>query len=240
MRKPNYDKFPSIPVPGERCWIGWDAIGDCLRQSVAARTSARCVVAVDTYPGVLDEEVLPALQRGLRPQLLVCAKDAMRSAADIDQRVAPDLGGDDPVFGRLSHLELEEFFDPRRRTELSRSIQSCKIGTILVYGTGAALLCPGGRPDILVYADMARWEIQMRQRRNQIGNLGADNRDLRASLNYKRAFFVDWRVADRHKRDLIDTWDFLLDTNAPDSPKLVTGEAVKTRRAATHATPSPL
>jgi hypothetical protein len=50
---------------------------------------------------------------------------------------------------------------------------------------------------MLVYADMPRWEIQMRFRRNEISNLGVENRTLDASLQYKRGYFVDWRVADR-------------------------------------------
>src|SRR5581483_9955690 len=88
-------------------------------------------------------------------------------------------------------------------------------------GTGASLVAP--HPDLLVYADLARWEIQQRQRRNIIGNLGADNLGERPSLKYKRAFFIDWRVADRLKRDLIGKIDFLLDTNVPENPQMISG-----------------
>jgi hypothetical protein len=44
--------------------------------------------------------------------------------------------------------------------------------------------------DLLLYCDMARWEIQQRQRSGEIPNLGLDNRSERASLKYKRAYFV--------------------------------------------------
>ena len=81
--------------------------------------------------------------------------------------------------------------------------------------------------DIFVYADLARWEAQLRFRRNEISNLGVENRALAASLQYKRAFFVDWRVCDRWKRPLIANWDFVLDTNDPQAPKLADGEAVR-------------
>jgi hypothetical protein len=74
------------------------------------------------------------------------------------------------------------------------------------------------------YADLARWEIQRRQREGRIGNLGARNLDERASLKYKRAFFVDWRAADRLKRPLLSSLDFLLDTNDPAQPKLIAEE----------------
>ena len=77
---------------------------------------------------------------------------------------------------------------------------------MIVYGPGASLLCP--EPDLLIYADMARWEIQQRFRKNKVSNLGVSNKELKASLQYKRAFFVDWRVCDRMKKQLMNRWDF--------------------------------
>ena len=92
---------------------------------------------------------------------------------------------------------------------------------LLIIGTGAALIVP--EPDVLVYADMARWEIQMRQRRGEVENLGADNLKESPSLKYKRAFFVDWRAADRLKKTLLPRIDFLLDTNDSKAPKMISG-----------------
>ncbi|MDR1009829.1 MAG: class I mannose-6-phosphate isomerase [Opitutaceae bacterium] len=95
---------------------------------------------------------------------------------------------------------------------------------ILVIGPAATLLAPPRR--VLVYADMPRWEGQLRQRRGEVDNLGARNRGLiKPSLQYKRSLFLDWRVADRLKRDTMDAWDFLLDTTAPATPKLISGAA---------------
>ncbi|MCX6928279.1 MAG: class I mannose-6-phosphate isomerase, partial [Verrucomicrobia bacterium] len=107
-------------------------------------------------------------------------------------------------------------------------------GLVLVVGCGARLLA---ERDVLVYADLARWEAQLRFRRNETSNLGVENRTLAASLQYKRAFFVDWRVGDRWKRPLISQWDFVLDTNNRSEPKLAEGEAV--RRGLSHAVTRP-
>ena len=90
-------------------------------------------------------------------------------------------------------------------------------GTVIVYGTGAAYVRPA--QDLLVYADMARWEIQMRFRRNAVSNVGVVNKEERASLQYKRAFFTDWRICDRFKKKLMKSWDFVLDTNVEGQPK---------------------
>lgn len=47
-----------------------------------------------------------------------------------------------------------------------------KAGTI-VYGHAAAEIVSA--PDKLIYADMARWEIQMRSRRKEVNGLGVEN-----------------------------------------------------------------
>ena len=91
-------------------------------------------------------------------------------------------------------------------------------------GCGARLVTDG---DLLIYADLARWEIQQRQRRNEIANLGSTDLMLAAPLKYKRAYFVDWRVCDRWKEPLIARWDFVLDTHRADEPILAEGEAVR-------------
>src|SRR5205807_10359341 len=126
--------------------------------------------------------------------------------------------------GRMSDVTLENFFDEASLGSARATVEAWQRGLLLVVGVGAALVCPNA--DILVYADMARWEIQGRQRRNEISNLGADNIDESPSLKYKRAFFVDWRAADRLKRKLLHKADFFLDTNSP-TPKLVAGDCVR-------------
>jgi mannose-6-phosphate isomerase class I len=82
-------------------------------------------------------------------------------------------------------------------------------------------------PELLILADLARWEIQRRQRANQIGSFPCGDLHESAALKYKRAYFVDWRVADRIKRPLFDRIDYLLDTNDPGAPKMCTGEAFR-------------
>ena len=225
MRQPNYDRFPVVPVPGGEgaCVQGWEAIADRLRRALGGRRK-RVVVTVECYTGVDEAQVLGELQARLNPALVVHARDAMLSAAQIDALVAPFLGGNDPVFGFLSGLTLPEFFDPDRLAIHRKTVEQVTEGVVLIVGCGARLIAEG---DLLVYADLARWEAQNRYRRNAADNLGVENRTLSAGLQYKRAFFVDWRVCDRWKRPLIARWDFVLDTNDPREPKLADGEAVR-------------
>jgi mannose-6-phosphate isomerase class I len=73
---------------------------------------------------------------------------------------------------------------------------------------------------------MPRWEIQLRFRRNEVGNIGINNKDAAFAYQYKRAFFLDWRVCDKLKRQLLHTSDYVLDTTHPAEPKMVTGSAL--------------
>jgi len=226
MRRSNYDKYPYVEVPdGDGAAVtGWEGIAQRLREAVAARGSMRTVLTVECYSGVVEEEVLRELGRRLSPALTVEAKGAFLPPSRIDALVAPYLGGEDPVFGFLCGLELPQYFDQEKVAHMRRQIEQVASGLVLVVGCGARLIAKG---DVLVYADLARWEAQLRFRRNETSNLGVENRTLSASLQYKRAFFVDWRVCDRWKRPLISQWDFVLDTNNRSEPKLAEGEAVR-------------
>lgn len=226
MNTGNYDKFPVVDVPGsaDACVVGWDRIAERLRSAIGRRDSRKTILAVECYCGVAEGVIIAELKSRLSPVLVVHAAEAMLTPGKVDALVAPFLGGNDPVFGFLSGLALPQFFDAERLDHFRMQVGRLPNGLILVVGCGASLIAD---PDILVYADLARWEAQLRFRRNESSNLGVENRTLPASLQYKRAFFVDWRVCDGWKRPLIGRWDFVLDTNDPRDPKLAEGEAVR-------------
>jgi hypothetical protein len=229
-RRGGYDRQPAIEAgPASLCATGWPAI---LARLAGLRTRARCVVAVECYPGVRLDEVRQALAEGLRPALVVDTRTALKDSAEIERLCAPHLG-DDPVFGRMNGLSLEDFLEPGRRALLRGQVDRAA-GLVLVVGPAAALLA---EPDVLVYADLARWEIQQRQRRQEAPSLGShDQRDRPAKL-YKRGFFVDWRAADRLKRRLLGRADWLLDTNDPRAPRMIAGEDLRRALAATARRP---
>jgi mannose-6-phosphate isomerase class I len=215
-----YDKLATIPISSSarECAVGWPAV---LKRILDRRPS---IICVECYPGVHTEELERAIASAFQPCQVFRASDVLKSPAAIEEMLVPFLT-DDPVFGRMNGLRIEDFLDSVKRARAREQINKIQ-GRVVVLGTGASLLAP--RADVLVYADLARWEIQQRQRRNEISNLGADNRSERAALKYKRAFFVDWRAADRLKKELFPKIDFLLDTNDPLEPKLVRGDVIRT------------
>ncbi|MDQ5980061.1 MAG: hypothetical protein QG602_3036 [Verrucomicrobiota bacterium] len=235
MRKPNYEKFPHFPVPGAKsCATGWDAIASRLLEAAGLSRRSRCVLVVECYPGVDEAQVRAELSARLAPVVAPDPREALLPPDKIEALVAPFLGGDDPVFGFLSNLALPQFFDPAKVEGLRAQVAAFPTGLVLLVGCGARLIADG---DVFVYADLARWEAQLRFRRNESANLGTVNHLLAPGLQYKRAFYVDWRVADRWKRPLIAQWDFVLDTHDPRAPKLADGESV--RRGLRHAVTRP-
>lgn len=220
----NYNKYPEIRIKGleEHCFEGWEAIISQLAEAVAKIRKPSKVVVVECYQGVADEEVLPGLVKGLNPALVICSKDLMFSHESIDSLTKLDVT-DDRIFGFLTRLNMEDFFDPERILLAQSSVQSVNEGLILIYGQGAAIIMPD--PDLLVYTDMARWEIQLRMRNKKTHNLGLDNEHENLETQYKRGYFVDWRVCDRLKKKLMGRWDFVLDTNKAGEPKMITGFA---------------
>jgi hypothetical protein len=221
MSKPyisNYDKYPLVRVSDSRddCETGWDAIGRLLKASVRP---GRFVICVECYPGCFEKEIEKQLVSALNPQIVLRAEECYLPESTIQSLCARDLG-DDPVFAFMGKYELSEFLDERELVKQRSRLRQAS-GLVVVIGTGATLLA--GQWDLLVYCDMARWEIQQRQRAGEVTNLGLQNCTERAQAKYKRAYFVDWRVADRLKKNLIPNVDFLLDTNQRDLPKMISG-----------------
>ena len=222
---PNYDKFPTIKADARYtgdCFAGWDNIIGELRRAAEAK-QGRQVIAVECYQGTDDEEILGALA-GLNPTGIFRSGNAMLPAEEICGRTY-EYVTDDEIFGYMSPQEIDVWFAPEAVARMRRQIAGCTSGLAIVYGVGAAYIWP--EADLLVYADMARWEIQLRFRTDKAANVGLDNATERATLQYKRAFFADWRICDRFKRKLMARWDYLLDTNTAGQPKLVTGASVR-------------
>jgi mannose-6-phosphate isomerase class I len=212
-----YDKQPVVVVP-ERAgdaWRGWDEV---LRQLDRARANR---LVIDCYPGVDCAEIRNALTKANPALTIIDPGEALKPAAVLDQMLARFLT-EDRVFGYMSPFTLDEFFDRTELTKLKARLAGAR-APIAVVGVGAALVSHG---DCLVIADMPRWEIQLRYRAG-LANWTADNPQEDFLRKYKRAFFIEWRAADRHKLRLFETADFFLDTTARDDPKLVGGEAMR-------------
>jgi len=231
MMKSNYDKNPVIKIKGldDECFCGTETVENAL--SPIADTQG--VIAVDFYQGVHEDEIVRILLQAWPNAVFYNSSAAMKTPGEIDLILARDIT-DDELFGFMTRFNIDCYFDDSKVLEMRESIRSAA-GCRVIYGIGAAYICPDC--DVLIYADMTRWEIQKRFRRGEVSNVGVDNKTERAGLQYKRAMFTDWRILDRHKRTLMQRWDYVLDTNIPGMPKLATGEAIRAGLKATVARP---
>ncbi|WP_421310308.1 class I mannose-6-phosphate isomerase [Aeromonas veronii] len=221
----NYDKYPEVTVVGyERsACAGWDEIAHQLQAKVNGQDKAKVVLVIDCYHGVDQTELRTQLLTRFGPHTLIDVEQARlpepKVLAMLDRFIT-----DDRVFGVLAPHKMVEFFDPVALARLQQQVAEIAEGLVVVMGCGASLVAKG---NVRVYADLARWEIQQRLRRKEIGNWGADNTEEDILRRYKRAFFIEWRVFDRHKLAQLPTIDFLLDTNTRDKPTMVTGAALQ-------------
>ena len=230
MKKSNFEKFPEVNIQGHECISGWEDIGRKLLSGISGTGEDRLVIAVDCYHGVYTSEIIESLQLQGKDTRMFETGNAFKPSEEIGDMVYPYVT-DDPVFGVITSLSLEDFFDRQKIKTIQDDITAIESGLILIVGPGASLFAPAAT--LLVYADMPRWEIQLRYRSNMISNLGAHNNEDEFSYQYKRSFFVDWRVCDRHKKNIMHIADFFLDTTVAGQPKMVTGQAIKDALALT-------
>ncbi len=220
----NFTNTPFVSVNDHtKVRKGWDEIASELKAAINKINKEVRIITIEYYQGILEEETTNALTNGINPELVIRADELMYDEEYIREMVYPDVT-DDRIFGYLTRLNIDAYFDPEKVATARDKINSLKNSTILIIGSGAAYVSE--QYDLLVYADMARWEIQLRMRKNLVNNLGLKNKNEEWGLQYKQAFFVDWRVCDRWKKRLMSKWDFVLDTNNSSVPKLIEGKAV--------------
>lgn len=187
-----YALYPSFPLPGGRISSGWDALSELI---VSHQT-----VLIDGYQGVLWDEVASELseqfaRRGLKVRIQR-TEDWFLPPAELDVLLAPYLGEDTSVWGFRTDKTLRDLFDPRR-VAASRPVPGADIHIVL--GPGAALADPDAP---VIYFEIPKNEIQYRMRAGSVFNLGCRKADHPTEM-YKRAYFVDWILLNRHRKEIL-------------------------------------
>lgn len=202
-----YDIYPAFPVQPGMIRSGYVELAALLANETA--------VVIDGYPGVLWENFQQHLAQALEglgiSALWTSVDKALLPPAEIDQLIAPYLGGSDPLFGFRYPGALGDFFDPARLSALKPD-PGARIHVL--YGTGAALANWNG---LLLYIDVPKNEIQFRARAHSVCNLGAVQ-PLDPKNAYKRSYFIDWVAANKHKADLLPRIDWIIDEQRPGEP----------------------
>jgi predicted NBD/HSP70 family sugar kinase/mannose-6-phosphate isomerase class I len=198
-RPEGYDVFPFMPSQ-KKIFRGF--------KSLANEIYSERTVVIDGYGGVLWEDFRRQLHKALKEKNISVywyhIDSCLKPVEDINDFCKDNLKGDDPVFGKKYTGELQDFF----KTEFLDLMQPDHAADLcIVYGTGAAL---SGWKGKLIYIDVPKNEIQYRMRAGSITNLGSKSAFASTQM-YKRFYFVDWPVLNKHKEDLLSRINIICD-----------------------------
>lgn len=205
-----YDKRPVIKTNGW-CITGWQQIRGVLENQLIAQK----VLVVDCYTGVYFDELKTQFST-IENRLFIDTSDLFKPESAIREMTVPFVT-DDVLFGYLTPLTIEDYFDTNK-LEKARKMIFDATGPVVIFGYGAAQVVKG---DITLFADMPRWEIQQRMRRKEVNGLGVENKTDYISRQYKRGYFNDWKILDRHKQTLYESADYWLDTTDRNQPRMI-------------------
>lgn len=181
-------------------------------------------IIIDGYSGVYWDVFVRQLHEHLvqkgKTVNWISIDTALKNSLVIDQLIEKNLQQDDPVFGKRYEGELKDFFD----TEKLSLIQPVSQELTIVYGCGAALAPVDAK---IIYIDVPKNEIQFRSRANHLYNLGAIT-TTDPKLQYKRFYFVDWPVLNKHKQQLLAHIDVIVDEQRITEISWMSGTALRT------------
>lgn len=211
-----YDKFPETRVTGyeDQVWAGYAEI---CREMM--RRDPRIMV-VECYPGVEEQALTNALQTHLQADHVLSSREIFLDAPQMEAFLRPFLT-EDRVRGRMFYGTIDDAID-QEKLACAREKLAGYAGRVLVLGFGASKITRG---DVLVYADMTRWEIQLRQRKGQSNALRHNPNEEPLRKN-KLGYFVEWRMADRLKTQVLPHSHYYLDTNTMERPVMTTPAAL--------------
>lgn len=214
-----YRQFPAIGITKSPDAV--DRTPDAIHARLSAFCTGKTVIVAECYPGV-EQEALLSLLAPLHPALVIHSDELAIAPEALDMAIQRELT-DDPVFGVMTTWELPDFFPSENLAAARKQIAEASSGVVLIYGVGASLVCQG---DLLLLADLTRWEIQLRFRQG-MNNWRTAKTGLTQREKFKRGYFAEWRWADRIKETLLPVLDFYLDMTTRGRPVMVSGPAYR-------------
>lgn len=221
----NYDLYPTNDILGfdDQAWGCTEYVKRELSERIQKELEKKkkVVVCFDFYPGVYKEEV-EELVRELYPNCTIDTETCAKTEEELNEEFY-DFITNDRVFGIICHKKLDDFFDIVKMENVKSTLDEKEEGVFIIYGVGASLFTD---PDVYVYCNMPRWEIQCRYRAG-MPNFHSTNYNDPILTKYKRGFFVEWRLADRHKKVHYNDFDYVIDSKHKGKLKMITGDAFR-------------
>lgn len=210
----NYDSKPSTLISDRDgdVLVGNDKLKGLIQNQI---DQGNKIFIYDIYPGVCKESLLSLLKK-IQHGLFIDVDSCKLSQDELQGRFDGNIT-EDRVFGYMTEDRLENCFDSIKTAEVRAQIEENKGEVIFLVGVGASLLAQG---DIHYYADITRWEIQVRFREG-MPNWMFYNPAAPVLTKYKIGFFLEWRLADIHKQENFHKIDYWIDANDREEPKVI-------------------
>jgi mannose-6-phosphate isomerase class I len=214
--KGEYDIYPTLRLEEGKIGIGFESLAKTLADER--------VLIVDGYVGVFFDDFSKKLDAEFyrlgKKAAWFSMDKALKKEAEIDRMIAPFLGGGDPLFGTRTNLVLSDFYDTNKLSQIQPDV---KADISVIMGPGASL---SGWKGKLIYIDLPKNELQFRARAKSVCNLGAAKADEIKPM-YKRFYFVDWVVLNRHKQEILSQIDLMVDGQRPDKIAWIPGKELR-------------
>jgi len=214
--KGNYDIYPAHDIGKGKIHASTEKL---YRELPAGK-----LILIEGYAGTFFHEIMEDLSA------LYAASDrdtpefidisaSLKEEAEIVLMLEGSMGGSDPLFGKRTNLSLIDFFDPGKLGSLKQAIKG---KNVVVYGTGASLV---SAKDFLVYIDLPKNEIQFRSRAGHATNIGTSS--VSPSHDYKRNYFIDWIVQNRHKKKILPDISIFVDAQRSEQLTYIQGSHLR-------------
>jgi len=210
--KSNYDKYPATSTKGTLL-LGWKKAMDQLKSEI---NKERFLLVFDIYIGINTAEFLKEMET-FNSALFINTNNLFISEKEVLKSTSRFMTSDS-LFGYTTNLSMIDYFDPDKLEKARQTIKASN-GLSIVFGPGAELV--DKNYDKLIYADLARWESQLRFRKQLSPALGIDDSKEAFTIQYKRAYFNDWIICDQHKKTLFQKVDYWIDTHSANCPKMI-------------------
>jgi hypothetical protein len=210
---------------------GKNAVSEALGQSLIAgvdRLQRPYLFALDGFNGAQFGPILEGITTILTAAgvevLPFRVIDLFRQKEEIDESCRPYEKPDDPSFGYVFGGKLDDLIDPLKLRAVTSRLENLRKMSgvrqvVICHGVGAAVESWRHLFDSVAYCDLTRDQLLVRYERNEVPPVGQDTPC--GGLIWKRTYYVEYPLLNRHKKRLLKTVDWYLDVSDEDNPKLL-------------------
>lgn len=203
-----YNFFPEIKIKEKvQTWVGGMSISKKINDEADKLTHN--VITIETYPGVSTERFNRELVPSLHADVLIDSRTIFYGSDKLEDLIQATLT-QDRVFGRFGGHSFSDFIDKDQLEKCHKQIEDALSHNkrVVIMGVAASLVYPS---DMIIYADIPRWEIQKGFKSGVLSNWQADNAGDDFLAMVKRGYFFEWPMADKQKQDVYSKVNYVID-----------------------------